>query len=194
MDWINAFNKYFDFEEVEDKKKVRYAATKLKGLAAIWWDELHIHREGTGNPKLKYWDKMLYKIKSQFMPKDYQLTLIRQLHNLRQNGMTVKQYTKEFYKLIIRVGQTQGDVERVARYINGIRYEIQNEINFLNLKTVEDAYQVASRVEEKILRKQNQKSRGRNTTRGREFPNRGGRTPKGEVEGSSSQVTQRGGF
>ena len=51
------------------------------------------------------------------MPKDYQLTLIRQLHNLRQNGMTVKQYTKEFYKLIIRVGQTQGDVERVARYI-----------------------------------------------------------------------------
>ena len=60
---------------------------------------------------------MLHKIKSQFMPKDYQLTLIRQLHNLRQNGMTVKQYTKEFYKLIIRVGQTQGDVERVARYI-----------------------------------------------------------------------------
>ena len=47
--------------------------------------------------------------------------------------MTVKEYTKEFFKLSIRVGQTQGDVERVARYINGIRYEIQDEINFLNL-------------------------------------------------------------
>ena len=36
---------------------------------------------------------MLDTIKIQFMPKDYQLTLIRQLHNLRQKGMTVKQYT-----------------------------------------------------------------------------------------------------
>ena len=40
MDWINAPSKYFDFEEIEDKKKVRYAATILKGHATIWWDEL----------------------------------------------------------------------------------------------------------------------------------------------------------
>ena len=33
MDWINALSKYFDFEEIEDKKKVRYAATILKGHA-----------------------------------------------------------------------------------------------------------------------------------------------------------------
>ena len=43
MDWINALRKYFDFEEIGDKKKVRYAATRLKGHAAIQWDELHIH-------------------------------------------------------------------------------------------------------------------------------------------------------
>ena len=96
---------------------MKYAVTILKGHATTWWDELQIHKEIRGKSKIKTWDKMLNKIKSQFMPKDYQLTLIRQLHNLRQNGMTVKQYTKEFYKLIIRVGQTQGDVERVARYI-----------------------------------------------------------------------------
>ena len=90
---------------------------------------------------------MLYKIKSQFMPKDYQLTLFRQLHNLRQKGMTVKEYTEEFFKLSIRDGQTQGDVERVARYINGLRYEILYETSLLNLKTIEDAYQEASRVE-----------------------------------------------
>ena len=40
MDWINALNKYFDFEEIEDKKKVIYAATRMKGHGAIWWDEL----------------------------------------------------------------------------------------------------------------------------------------------------------
>ena len=43
MDWINALNKYFDFEEIKDKKKVRYAATKMKGDEAIWWDQLQVH-------------------------------------------------------------------------------------------------------------------------------------------------------
>ena len=171
MDWINALNKYFDFEEIDDKKKVRYATTRLKGHATIWWDELQIHRGRRGNPKIKSWDKMLYIIKIQIMPKDYQLTLVRQLQNLRQKGMIVKEYTEEFFKPSIRDGQTQGDIERVARYINGLRYEIQDEISLLNLKTVEVAYQAASRVKEKLLRKHNQKSRGRNTVRGRGIPN-----------------------
>ena len=35
IDWINALSKYFDFEEIEDKKKVRYAATRLKGHAVM---------------------------------------------------------------------------------------------------------------------------------------------------------------
>ena len=79
MDWINALNKYFYFEEIEDKKKVRYAATRMKGHATIWWDELQTHRERRGKSKINSWDKMLRNIKSQFMPKDYQLNLIRQL-------------------------------------------------------------------------------------------------------------------
>ena len=38
-------------------------------------------------------------------------------------------------------------------YINGLRYDIYDELSLLNMKTVEDAYQVASKVEEKLLRK-----------------------------------------
>ena len=59
-------------------------------LTTIWRDELQIYRERRGKSKIHSWDKMLCKIKIQFMPKDYQLNLIRQLHNLRQKGMTVK--------------------------------------------------------------------------------------------------------
>ena len=50
--------------------------------------------------------------------------------------MTVKEYIEEFFRLSIRAGQIQGDIERVARYVNGLRYEIQYEIILLNLKTV----------------------------------------------------------
>ena len=49
---------------------------------------------------------MLRKIKIQFMNKDYQFNLIRQLQNLRQKTMAIKEYTEDFFRLSIRVGHT----------------------------------------------------------------------------------------
>jgi hypothetical protein len=50
--------------------------------------------------------------------------------------MTVKEYTKEFYRLNIRTGQREKDDEKVGRYINGLRYEIQDEISMMTIRTV----------------------------------------------------------
>ena len=83
-------DKYFCYEEVDDKKKVKFAVTRLKGHAAIWWDELQTSRERKGKPKIKQWDKMVSRLKDKFMPKYYQLSLFTQLQNLRQKGLIVK--------------------------------------------------------------------------------------------------------
>jgi hypothetical protein len=69
--------------------------------------------------------------------------MFRRLQNLRQKGLSVKEYTEEFYRLNIRAGHRESDEEKVSRYINGMRYEIQDEINMMMMRTVEDAYQVA---------------------------------------------------
>ena len=61
----------------------------------------------------------------------------------------------------IRVGQRDRDEEKVARYINGLRYEIQDEISMMSVRTVEDPYQFALKAEEKLARKQNQRGKGR---------------------------------
>jgi hypothetical protein len=86
---------------------------------------------------------MVSKIKRKFMPKDYQLILFIQLQNLRKKGMEIKEYIDEFYRLSIRVGYRKGDVERVSRYIDGMRYDIQDDISLLNIKIVEDSYQAS---------------------------------------------------
>jgi hypothetical protein len=44
---------------------------------------------------------MVAKMKDKFIPKYYQINLFKKLQNLRQKGMTVKQYTEEFYRLNI---------------------------------------------------------------------------------------------
>jgi hypothetical protein len=167
LDWIRALDTYFDYEDIEDDKKVRHAVTRLKGHAALWWDELQADRRCQGKQKIKSWDRMIAKMKAKFIPRDYQISLFRRMQNLRQKLMTVKEYTEEFYRLNIRAGHRESNDEKVARYLNGLRYEIQDELNLATIRTVEDAYQLALKAEEKLSRKQSQRGRGRSQPKGK---------------------------
>jgi hypothetical protein len=109
-----------------------------------------------GKKKIKNWDRMVAKLKAKFIPKYYQINMFRRLQNLRQKGLSVKEYTEEFYRLNIRAGHRESDEEKVSRYINGLRYEIQEEISMMTMRMVEDAYQEALKAEEKLARKQSQ--------------------------------------
>jgi hypothetical protein len=51
LDWIRALDKYFDYEDVEEDKKVKHAITRLKGHATLWWDELQADRHCKGKQK-----------------------------------------------------------------------------------------------------------------------------------------------
>jgi hypothetical protein len=140
LDWIQALDTYFDYEDIEEDKKVRHAVTKLKGHIALWWDELQEDRRSKGKQKIKNWDRMIAKMKAKFIPRDYQITLFRRMQNLRQKLMMVKEYTEEFYKLNIRASHQESNNEKVARYMNGLRYEIQDELSMETIRPVEDAY------------------------------------------------------
>jgi hypothetical protein len=120
LDWIRALDTYFDYEDVEEDKKVKHVVTRLKGHVALWWDELQDDRRYKGKQKIKSWDRMITKMKEKFIPKDYQITLFRRMQNLRQKLMTVKEYTEEFYRMNIRAGHHESDDEKVARYMNGL--------------------------------------------------------------------------
>jgi hypothetical protein len=40
IDWINSLDNFFDYEDVDEEKKLKYAVTWLKGHETPWWDEL----------------------------------------------------------------------------------------------------------------------------------------------------------
>jgi hypothetical protein len=48
LDWIRALDTYFDYEDVEEDKKVKHSVTRLKGHATLWWDELQADRHCKG--------------------------------------------------------------------------------------------------------------------------------------------------
>jgi hypothetical protein len=94
LDWIRDLDKYFDYEDVKEDRKVKHVVTRLKGHATLWWDELQADRCCKGKKKIKSWDRMVAKMKAKFIPKYYQITLFQRMQNLRQKLMSVKEYTE----------------------------------------------------------------------------------------------------
>jgi hypothetical protein len=44
LEWLRALDKYFDYEYIEEDKKVKHGVTRLKGHASLWWEELQDDR------------------------------------------------------------------------------------------------------------------------------------------------------
>ena len=100
-------DKYFECEEVGEDHRVKFAATKLKGHAALWWDSVQNERRRLNKTPIKTWSRMVAKLKGRFLPRDYQIALHRQVQNLRQKGLTIKEYTEEFYRVNLRARYTK---------------------------------------------------------------------------------------
>lgn len=70
-------DKYFECEEISEDKKVRFAVGKLKRHATLWWDSVQVERRRSNKPPIIKWNRMIAKMKSKFLPKDYQISLYR---------------------------------------------------------------------------------------------------------------------
>lgn len=79
LDWISEMDKYFECEEVSEDRRVKFAATKLKGHAALWWDSVQNERKRLNKAPIKTWSRMVAKLKGRFLPRDYQIALHRQV-------------------------------------------------------------------------------------------------------------------
>ena len=161
LDWIFDMEKLFEYENTLDNRKVKIAVTRLKSHASLWWEHLKTDRQRRRKEKIRTWLKMVNKVKNKFLPIDYQVSLLRKMQNLRQKDMTVKEYTKEFYSLDITSRHVDYKVEKVARYVNDLRSRIQDEINFIKLESVEEAYQYSLKAKEILTKKHEQRQKGK---------------------------------
>ena len=68
------------------------------------------------------------------------MNLVCRMQKLKQKDMSVKDYTEEFYRLDIRSGHVDDEIEKISRYLNGLRSGIQDEMSFVKVDSVEEAY------------------------------------------------------
>ena len=120
IDWINELEEYFEYEDIRDLDRVKFTKAKMKGHAKIWWQEVQLEINRRGKEKITRWDRMVDKLKKQFIPVDYELDLFKKMQGLKQAGKLVQEYTEEFYRLLIRVGHAEANKEKVSHYLSGL--------------------------------------------------------------------------
>ena len=161
LDWISDIEKFSEYKNTSNNRKVNIVVTKLKGHTSLWWEHFQIDRQRKGKKKKRTWENMMNKIKKRFLLVDYQVNLLRKIQNLKQKDMSVNDYTKEFYRLHIRSRHVDDEIEKVARYLNGLRFGMQDEIIFVKLNSVEEANQYALKSKEILAKRYEQRQRGR---------------------------------
>ena len=53
IEWISELDKYFEYDEIEEDKRVKLAVTRLKVHASLWWDSVQVESRRKNKPLIK---------------------------------------------------------------------------------------------------------------------------------------------
>ena len=132
LDWVAAVEEILEFKEMPQDKRVSLVATKFRGHAAAWWQQLKQSCIRQGKSKINTQEIFLKHMRATFLPHNYIRTLYQQLHNLKQGTQSIDEYTREFYQLVARVDLADLEDQLVSRYIGGMRQQFQDTLNLFD--------------------------------------------------------------
>ncbi|KAH7836443.1 hypothetical protein Vadar_001255 [Vaccinium darrowii] len=115
LDWVAAMDEVLEFKQVPEDKRVLLVATRFRGRAAAWWQQLKQTRMRQGKDKISSWEKLKKKMRVAFLPHNYSRLMYQRLQNLRQNSRSVDDYTTEFHQLVARNDLAETEEQLVSR-------------------------------------------------------------------------------
>ncbi|KAA8530465.1 hypothetical protein F0562_005174 [Nyssa sinensis] len=149
-DWLTAIEDYFDWFAVSEDRKVRYVRMKLKGHARAWWGSVEEQLRRTRRPVVSNWEEMKERLKEKYLPIDYEQMMFEEMLQLRQGSLSVDQFTDRFHELTVRSKIVETEQQTLARYRTGLRSELRREMWTARLINVDEAYQLALRIEKQM--------------------------------------------
>ena len=93
--WLSIVGRELTTAGCTDAKKVRFAAHKLDGPAASWWENY----TATHPIDTVTWDRFQQAFRTAHVSAGAMAMKKREFRNLRQGGRTVGQYVEDFSKL-----------------------------------------------------------------------------------------------
>uniref|UniRef100_A0A0D3BDP8 Retrotransposon gag domain-containing protein n=1 Tax=Brassica oleracea var. oleracea TaxID=109376 RepID=A0A0D3BDP8_BRAOL len=129
---MNIVEEILEFRQVPDDVRVPLIATRFQGRAMAC-----------------------------FLPFNYERTLYNKLQNLRQGTRSVDEYATEFFYMTARMPSAENQQQLIARFIGGLRSQLQVALAQFNPPSVSEAHKRAISMEQQLCSSWTSSSRTR---------------------------------
>jgi len=118
-----------------------------------WW---HKTLMGIGLNKrsfVVYWDDLKACMRARFVLPHFRKDLLLKLQRLQKGTLSVDGYFKELETLLIKVDMHESDEAKMARFVSGLRRDIQDVVELYEYSSLETLVHLSIKVESQITKK-----------------------------------------
>ncbi|CAL1369325.1 unnamed protein product [Linum trigynum] len=188
VEWLREMEDVFEYLCATPEEKVQYVVFLLKGYARSWWSSV----SRVNGERVQFtWEEFLKAFKTEFLPAAFIRAKNNEFANLKQENMTVTEYTIKFVRLLYF------EHKKKMRYLHGLRIGLKEKVHRVDeesMATIKEAalkyeaYEVESREEHKAKEEEKKRKFGVNYVGPHYPPRRGpsslGKTPSRSMSGT----------
>ncbi|XP_074293015.1 uncharacterized protein LOC141619902 [Silene latifolia] len=128
LDWERKIDRLFDFKDLSDEKRCKYAILRLSKGASLWYEGLKAKRSRAGKDKISSWDSLKRKLRKRYVPATHKLSVYRKIADFMQEKLSVAEYIDEFEKLILMGELEENEEQKMSRFLRGLNRHIANTV------------------------------------------------------------------
>ncbi|XP_074302274.1 uncharacterized protein LOC141633751 [Silene latifolia] len=128
LEWERKIDRMFDFKELDDEKRCKYAILKLSKGASLWFEGLKAKRVRAGKEKIDSWESLKRKLRKRYVPTTHRLATYRKIADLRQGKLSVSEYIDEFENLCLMGELEEVEEQKMSRFLRGLNYNIASSV------------------------------------------------------------------
>ncbi|XP_051129716.1 uncharacterized protein LOC127250458 [Andrographis paniculata] len=170
--WVEKMEKIFRVVQVPPDQRANIGAYFLEGRANRWW----LGEEAAGVDQVDMtWNEFKAKLKARCIPSHVRKAKKQELLDLKQGSMSVEDYFVKFNELEnMFLDYFSCERDRVDHFVDGLQQRIQEALVVLDISSLYEAYERASRFYQKreVRQKDSEKEMGlcASVVTAREFP------------------------
>ncbi|KAL9244398.1 hypothetical protein vseg_018178 [Gypsophila vaccaria] len=89
LEWERKMEQMFDFKDIDDVKRCKYAILKLGKGASLWFEGLKSKRARSGKEKIASWESLKRKLRKRYVPTSHKLTIYCRIAEFAQGKLPV---------------------------------------------------------------------------------------------------------
>eukprot|EP00256_Glycine_max_P069745 XP_025984340.1 uncharacterized protein LOC106798810 [Glycine max] len=132
LEWERKIDRMFDFKDLDDEKRCKYAILKLSKSASLWYEGLKARRTRDGKEKIHSWESLKKKLRKRYVPSNHRLNLYKKIAILVQGKMSVTEYIDEFENLCLMGEVEENEEQKMSRFLRGLNKNIAFAVELCN--------------------------------------------------------------